>query len=152
VIGWVNLTNASALAPTNQLTWIKPATRSGAIYQGGFTNVLTVEESPWESPLAKTPAIALTNGQLTISNASIVLTYTNVTVSNNNAVLNVGSGPTNTLTGTINPANGQFSLTFENNGKTKTTTKAVGAILQNQTNAGGYFITTTNAGIVTLQP
>jgi hypothetical protein len=152
LLGWVNLTNLDAGAPTNQLAWIKQASHSGTIYLGGFTNILNLARSPWIAPRAKTAAISLTNGQLVISNASIELAYTNVVVSNNNAVLKVGGGPTNSLTGTINPATGQWSLTFENNGKAHTTTKASGAVLQNQTNAGGYFTTTTNAGSVILQP
>jgi hypothetical protein len=59
--------------------------------------------------------------------------------------------PTNSLTGSVNRKTGLFSLTF-GNGNGTNTTMAAGAVLQNQTNAGGFFITPTNAGSINLQP
>jgi hypothetical protein len=38
------------------------------------------------------------------------------------------------------------------NGNGKATTTGLGAILQSQTNGGGYFLGTTNAGLILLSP
>jgi len=149
LLGWINLTNLEAPSPANQLTWIKKPSRAPALYPNGFTNILTLQGSPWTNPPAKEPAISLTNGDLLISNASpeLVFTFTNVTVNNNNVLL--GGNPARTFAGSINPRSGLLTLTFETTNKSSA--KAYGAVLQNQAAAGGYFLTTTNAGSVLLQ-
>jgi uncharacterized repeat protein (TIGR03803 family) len=151
LLGWINLTNLNGAPSTNALAWIKKAARSPALYANGFTNILAVQGAPWTNPPAKTPALFLTNGELVISNANIFLNFTNVIVSNNNALLNLGKTPTNSLTGLIAPKTGLLTVTF-GNGKGKATTTGTGAVLQNQASAGGYFLTTTNAGAISLQP
>ena len=58
-------------------------------------------------------------------------------------------GATNSLRGTLNPKTGALKLIF-GDGDGKATGYA--AFLQDQTNAGGYFVTKTGAGFITLQP
>jgi hypothetical protein len=53
------------------------------------------------------------------------------------------------LGGSINATTGLLKVTFGDNNKETT---GYGAVLQNQTNAGGYFLTTSNAGAILLQP
>jgi hypothetical protein len=55
------------------------------------------------------------------------------------------------LTGTITPATGLLQITF-GNGDGADTTIGYGVILQNSNHGGGYFVTTTNAGAITLEP
>jgi ATP:corrinoid adenosyltransferase len=55
------------------------------------------------------------------------------------------------LTGLIRPATGLLQITF-GNGDGKSTSVGYGALLQNTTNAGGYFVVKTNAGSLILQP
>jgi hypothetical protein len=55
------------------------------------------------------------------------------------------------LTGTIAPKTGLLQITF-GNGAGKATTVGVGAMLQNSTEGGGYFVTKTNAGAILLRP
>jgi hypothetical protein len=85
---------------------------------------------------------------LVISNAGLLLTYTNIAV-RANSLKNLGALPTNSLTGSINPKTGLLTLTFAHG---KTTQDAWAAILQDTTNAGGFFLTPTNAGSLELQP
>jgi hypothetical protein len=92
----------------------------------------------------------MTNGQLVISNTGLFLDFTNIVVSNN-TLTNLGILPTNSVTGFINPKTGLLNLTFAN-GNGIASNSAVGAILQNTTNAGGFFLTSTNAGFLQLQP
>ncbi len=152
LLGWINLTNLQAAAPTNALTWIKQKhlSLSPAPYTNGFTNILSIQGATWTEPPPGSPAIPLTNGQLVISNTGLFLAFTNVVVSNNK-LANLGGTPTNSLTGSINPRTGLLTLTF-GNGKGHATDEAFGAILQDATNAGGYFLTQTNAGSIHLQP
>jgi hypothetical protein len=55
------------------------------------------------------------------------------------------------LSGLITTNTGLLSVTF-GNGSGRSTTTAAGAILQNQTNGGGFFLGITNAGSVSLLP
>ena len=137
--------------PEGDLTWIRPAATNG-LFTNSFTNVLQVQSELWINPPTNTPAVILTNGQLVISNAGagVLLTFTNVAVSNNVLVELGGAGnPANSLTGSINPANGSLTVTFGNGNGTNTTTGA-GVMLQNNNTGGGYFVTTTNAGAISL--
>jgi len=55
------------------------------------------------------------------------------------------------LTGTIAPKTGLLQISF-GNGARKATTASFGAMLQDSTNGGGYFVTKTNAGAILLGP
>jgi hypothetical protein len=145
LLGWMNLTNLQAAAPSNTLTWIKPRTASPARYTNGFTNVLSVAGSVWE-----TPAISLTGGILIISNAALLLDFTNVAVSGN-TLANSGPFPANSLTGSINPKSGLLTLVFDG-GEGPATNIAWAALVRNTTNAGGFFLTASNAGAVIFRP
>jgi len=149
LLGWINLTNLQAAAPPGTLTWIKNPLRSPTRYTNGFASTLSVQGSLWTNPPGSNSAISLTNGELVISNTGLLLTYTNILVSNN-TLKNSGALPTNSLTAAVTPQTGLLTLTFsDNNGKP---TQARGAILQDTTNAGGFFLTPTNAGSLRLQP
>jgi uncharacterized repeat protein (TIGR03803 family) len=148
VLGWINLTNLDAAAPANALVWIKKSSRLTTLYTNGFTNILSVQGSLWTNPPASRSAITLTNGQLVLSNTSLFLDFTNVVV-NGNDLTNRGVSPTNYLTGSINSRNGLLTLSFVSGTNTKA---ASGAVLQNTTDAGGFFLTSTNAGSFLLQP
>jgi hypothetical protein len=88
-------------------------------------------------------------GQLVVSNASLFLAF-NVSVSNNTLV-KLAASPTNLLTGSIAPKTGLLTLSF-GNGNGKTTTPGLLAVLQSQTNGGGFFLGPTNAGFISLLP
>jgi uncharacterized repeat protein (TIGR03803 family) len=151
LLGWINLTNLEAAPPSNSLVWIKKASRSYPPYTNGFTNTLVVQGAPWTNPPAGTPAIALSAGQLVISNANFFLMFTTVSVSKSNTLVKLGTSPTNLLTGSIAPKTGLLTLSF-GNGNGKATTPGMGAVLQSQTNGGGFFLGTTNAGSISLLP
>jgi Divergent InlB B-repeat domain len=148
LLGSINLTNLQAAAPSNVLTWIKNQNASAALYTNGFTNILSSQGALWTNPPAKSSAISLTDGQLVISNSGLFLAFTNIAVSNN-ILTNLSVPPTNLLTGAINPKTGLLTFTFDSGNGTN---RATGVILQNTTNAGGYFLTPTNAGAFNLQP
>jgi hypothetical protein len=140
--------------PTGNLTWIKEASRSSALYTNGFTNQVVVQGSLWTNPLPHTAAIDLPAGQLAISGGGLLSNLTfNVGVSNNNALVKLPGGSTNSLTGSIStvaPKTGLMTITFGDSNRT--TTSGYGAVLQNQTNGGGYFLGKTNTGVIRLEP
>jgi len=149
LLGWLGLESGS---PAGQLTWIKPASRISALYTNGFTNLVVVQISLWTNPLAHTAAIDLPSGLLDISGGSLssLLSF-NVAVSNNNALVKLPGSPTNSLTGSVNAKTGLLTATF-GNGAGKATMAVKGAVLQNVTNAAGFFLGKTNAGSMVLQP
>jgi hypothetical protein len=153
LLGWINLPNLEAAAPGNTLTWIKKASRTPLLYTNGFTNTLVVQGALWTNTPKNTPAILMPEGQLVISNANLLLTF-NVSVSNNNALVKLPGSPTNSLTGSVAPATGLLSLSFGNG---KAAPQGFGAVLQSQTNGGGFFLvpsaaSPTNAGSISLLP
>jgi hypothetical protein len=148
LLGWLGLSNGAVAAPT-PMTWIKPAAKSG-IYTAGLTNLLLVTGSGWTNPPAKTSAVSLADGALTISNTSLTLDFA-VAITNNTVVKASNNTTTNSLTGTIAPKTGLLQITF-GNGAGKAATVGFGAMLQDSTNGGGYFVTKTNAGAILLGP
>ena len=150
LLGWLGI--GKRFAPTGNLTWIKQASHFTALYTNGFTNLAAVQGSPWTNPPPHTAAIDLPSGQLDISGGGLhsALSF-NVAVSTSNTLVKLAGSPTNSLTGTNNPKTGLLTVTF-GNGNGRSTTTGTGAVLQNATNAGGFFLGTTNAGTIRLQP
>jgi uncharacterized repeat protein (TIGR03803 family) len=148
LLGWINLTNLQAAPPPGALAWIKQPLKSPARYTNGFAGALSVQGALWTNPSARTSAISLTNGELVLSNTGLLLTFTNIVLSNN-TLENPATLPAKSLSGSINPKTGLLTFT---NSSGKTTLDAVGAILQDTTNAGGFFLTPTNSGAFWLQP
>ena len=149
LLGWLSLESGS---PSGNLTWIKPASRATALYTNGFANQVLVQGSSWTNPSPNIAAIDLASGQLAISGGSLVTNLAfNVAVSNNNALLRLPGGSTNSLIGSINPKTGLLTVKF-GNGAGKSTRAGTGAVLQNLTNAAGFFLGETNVGSIILQP
>ena len=150
LIGWIGLESG---LPAGNLTWIKEASHFSALYTNGFTNpVVASQGSVWTNSLPHTAAIDLPSGKLEISGGGLLSPLTfNVAMSNNNTLVKLAGSPTNSLTGTNNPKTGLLTITF-GNGAGKATTTGTGAVLQNATSAGGFFLGKTNAGSILLQP
>jgi uncharacterized repeat protein (TIGR03803 family) len=142
LLGRLVLTNG---APEGNLTWIRPADASG-LFTKSFTNLVPVQSALWTNPPANTPIIPTTSGQLIISNTGAPLIFY-VTVSNNNAVVKL-AGATNSLAGSINPKTGLLSVTL---GSGKAAATGAGAFLQTSGSAAGFLVTTTSAGLMSLQ-
>jgi hypothetical protein len=73
LFGWIYLSNLDNSA--NGLEWIKKGSRASVLFPNGFTNVLQVEGSPWIAPAARAPAVNISSGLLTVSNADLNLAY-----------------------------------------------------------------------------
>ncbi|MGA2176590.1 MAG: immunoglobulin domain-containing protein [Verrucomicrobiota bacterium] len=147
LLGWINLeiTNTTGVG----LAWIHPKTSSGR-YKSGFTNIVPgtqVELSPWISP--PTGLAILTNLVIsdTISDSTDLFDFG---VSFSKTFTMSKESGTGFLTGSINPKNGLLKVTF--GGSSTKTTNGFGAVLQNATHGGGYFLTHTNGQAIQLEP
>jgi hypothetical protein len=107
------------------------------------------------------PILNLTNATLLLTNGNLAhgdLIYTNIgtNAGSHNTLTNLEAGntnlsPTNHLLIAINTNNGLVTITFRETGL-RTNTTAHGAVLQNQTNAAGYFLGTNQTGTFILAP
>jgi len=146
LFGWLNLTNMDSTNVTDGLVWIKgPSPNPTLPFSNGFAGLLLTEGSLWANPGAITLAPSNT---LTISNAGLDLNYT-VAIEGVNRLVNASSTPANSLNGTVNLSTGLLQVRF-GNGNGASTTLARGVMLQDTTNAGGYFVMGANAGSITL--
>jgi uncharacterized repeat protein (TIGR03803 family) len=147
LIGALNINDGS---PEGDLTLIRPTGISG-LFPTGYTNNVTVLSGPWANPGKKN--VSTVDLQLNISNAFLInpLAFNVALNFTNDTITALPGGPTNSLTGTINPLNGLMKITF-GNGNGKQTTSATAVYLQNVFNGGGFFFTTTNSGVLTLGP
>ena len=144
LLGWINLglTNTAGVG----LTWIRPPRASG-LYPLGFTNVLSAAQapiSPWTNPPADLGLLTnlIIADTLYMANPAGAVTDS-VAITGSGAITGAG------VTGAVNLRTGQFKVTI-GGGPTKVT--GFGAILLDQTNGGGYFLTKTNAQAVELSP
>jgi hypothetical protein len=158
LLGWLSLTNN----PTNQppqtllgtnLSWIKLSSGSGTSYANGFTNTnITVLGSHYVPPSSGADILFLTNGTLTISNGDLAsaLVYSNLSIAGSKLSNDDPGNPTNKLAVAINPANGTMTVTFRPTGSGRNTVGR-GVVLQNGTNAAGWFLGTNQSGYFLLR-
>jgi len=140
--GTIMATNASWINATNTL--------KTAVYRAGFTNpAATMIGSAYLSTIE--PSLALTDGQVTLEGGNLLLPITNSFIlTSKNALVLTNSGDTNKLTLTINKTSGVISGTFSNPSNPKATITLRGVLLQNQTNAQGYFLGSNQSGTFML--
>jgi uncharacterized repeat protein (TIGR03803 family) len=154
-------------APSGSLTWTKPTISTGGTVSDvrlaqassgelddvttvffGFTNVTAVLGSPWTNA-PNLGAVILTNSELTLSGAGFSPALSNtVSVTGSNSLTWTG-GADDSVSGAINPKTGLLNLTFKYGGTTFT---GLGAVLQNQGQAGGFFRNGLEDGSIQLQP
>jgi hypothetical protein len=148
LFGWLNLTNLNSTNGTNGLIWIKgvPAHPS-LLFPDGFATMLLTEGSPWTNPGVITLS---SSNNLAVSNADLGLDldYT-AAIDDNNKLVNAMSTPANSLSGTINLKTGLLQVRI-GDVDGSLAARGYGAMLQDATNAGGFFVLGTNAGSITL--
>jgi hypothetical protein len=160
LLGWIYFTNEPPqnVSINSSVSWIKPAV-SSILYPSGFTNLVTQVLGSFYTNTAKVgvPVLNLTNATLVLSNGNLkgaALIFTNLNIAKNSLTNLAGAtklGETNYLVFAINTNNGVVTVTFQPTGA-KTNTVAHGAVLQNETNAAGYFLGTNQSGTFTLDP
>lgn len=147
LLGWLNFSNKPPQTLTGWLSWIKPISGPRTLYPAGFANLMTIAGSPFSS--GSGPLLALTRATLIISNGNLAAPLSfNVDLEGTNITKVEGS--TNELSASINRATGLMAVKFRPTGASLDTA-AQGVILQNQTNAAGWFDGTSESGAFWLQ-
>jgi len=149
VCGWLTFSNRPASALSGMLYWFRPEGKTPAVYQPGFTNTATVMGSSYYS--ADKPLLALTNGQVTLDGGNLPFTLTNQIILEPNGTITVSPPNTNKLALTISKTTGAISGSFANPSNPKQTVKINGVLLQNHTNAAGYFLGTSQSGAFLIE-
>jgi uncharacterized repeat protein (TIGR03803 family) len=161
LLGWIYFTNQPPqdVSTNSSVSWIKPAL-ANTLYPFGFTNLTGMLGSPYTNTArAGVPVLKLTSATLLLTNGDLTngfLIYTNIgtNLSSHSTLTNLDAGnphlsPTNYLVIAINTNNGLVTVTFQPTGA-KMNTVAHGAVLQNQTDAAGYFLGTNQGGAFIL--
>jgi len=140
LMGWVFMTNN---APTGTLNWIKTGWTN--FYPNGFTNQTDLIGSRYIIPADKKQVLSQTNGTITVSGGSLSsdLTKTVKLATKNMFVVSLPN--TNQLKASITLATGTFQGSFLISNKAKV---FIGAVLQEQNFAGGFFVETNGTGTV----
>ncbi len=140
------------IVPSSDASWINHTNPvKTALYRTGFTNLtVSILSSPYNP--ATLPLLALTNGQITLEGGNIPDITNQFILTEKNAISVTNAADTNKLTLTINKTTGVISGSFLNPSNVKQTIKINGVLLQNETNAAGYFIGTGQSGAFFVSP
>jgi hypothetical protein len=150
--GWNYFTNHTIISAP-YASWIN-ATNSTktAVYRSGFTNEQAAIIGSFYTSTNK-PLLSLTNAQVILVETSPPFSITDqITLASNNTIkVTDAAGKTNKLTLTIKTS-GLITGSFLNPANAKQTIQVNGVLLQNQTNAQGYFLGTNQSGTFILAP
>jgi hypothetical protein len=145
---WNLFTNGTVDSLPLEASWINTTNSTkAALYRSGFTNQnAQIIGSPYSS--TNKPLLGLTNGVVTLEGGSLSQELSdNIYLSTNNAIVvtNAG-GNTNKLSLTIDKTHGTISGSFVYPTNAKGSISINGVLMQNLTNAAGYFHGTNQSG------
>jgi hypothetical protein len=149
--GWNYFSN-HAIVSDPSLSWINTTNSTKtALYRSGFTNQEAALIGSFYNS-TNTPLLGLTHGIVVLEGGNLPAPITNhIVLSNNNTVLVTNlAEKTNKLVFTLNSSTGTFGGSFANPTNSKLTIPINGVLLQNQTNAQGYFLGTNESGTILL--
>ncbi len=149
--GWNYFSNGAVNAFSGA-SWINPTnTSKTAASRNGFTN----QQANLVGSLYNAnshPLIGLTAGTVTLTGGDLPAPITNpVAFLANSKITFTNAADTNHLTLTINPSTGIISGAFANPLAASIKIPVKGVLLQNQTNAQGYFINNGQSGAFDLE-
>jgi hypothetical protein len=148
VLGWINFSNQPASTLGGALSWIRPAGPSPKVYTAGFTNATSAIGSRY-SVAGGNPALTLDDGEAVLSDFPVSTNLTGaVSISDNNA-LQVAAGAED-LTLTLTASTGLITGTFHFP-VTGKVTPVRGVVLQQQAQAQGYWLDSSQSGPFLIQ-
>ncbi len=156
--GWIEFTNqgssltnlanaASVNLAGSNIMWFR-TNASGKLYTNGFTNVLTAVGSVF-SPTNNTGLLGQPSLEVTLSGGDLIEALSSSVKPSASGKFTVNGNEIPGLKLNLNPASGVFSGSFQSAGKTLS---IKGVILQDQTNAGGFFLGPEGSGSFLLTP
>jgi hypothetical protein len=146
--GWVTFTNLPGVSLEGGAAWFR-TNSSGKLYPHGFTNNVSIIGSAFTPSPAKTPVLGATNFQITLSGGNLPVPLTN-----DATLFLAGKFTTNgpgisKLTLSVATNTGIISGSFLDPA-TVLATPISGIVLQQQTNAAGFFLSTNATGLFQL--
>ena len=146
--GWVTFTNLPGVSLEGGAAWFR-TNSSGKLYPHGFTNNVSITGSAFRPGPAKTPVLGATNFQITLSGGNLPVPLTN-----DATLFLAGKFTTNgpgisKLTLAVVTNTGIISGSFLAPA-TGLATPISGIVLQQQTNAAGFFLSTNATGLFQL--
>ncbi len=141
LIGWLDFTNGDFTGDAN---WFR-------LGGDGFTNSLSITSSTFAPGAGAIPILGVTNLCVSLTGGDLPdVLSNNVTFSNGGKLIPSGSGISN-LVLSVTPASGAVSGSFIDP-VTRRATAIKGVVLQQQSSAGGFFVTTNATGAFVLTP
>jgi hypothetical protein len=132
------------------LSWIKPTQAAARFYAAGFTNLLDLEGSIYQSP-GTNKVLQINIGTVTFEDGNLSQYFTNVvTLGSNNKVTNLTTSQPLVLNITLPTGLFNGSVTVRDGGATKKLLFK-GALLQHQNFGAGYFPGTDETGPVEFE-
>jgi hypothetical protein len=149
-MGWITFTTNADFGPSsnNVVTWIKKdSSESITRYPNGFTSSVELAGSPYIVPGEFDNPINFTSGKVILNGGNLAAPFTNVILSVTNKKVTLSSSSTagtlNNMTIVFTKRNGLFTGGFLN---PAARTNFQGVLLQNKTNAAGFFLGPNQSG------
>jgi hypothetical protein len=153
LMGWVNFTNQT---PEGAVNWVKKVVASSNLvlavssnyYPGGFSNTVDLVSSPYVEPTLAQEPIGFSSGYVLFEEGNLSGPLSNTVSVTAAKVLTQPSTSTSTnkIVVALAKKTGLATFTFLHPETFGRKSVGFGAVLQNQTNAQGYFQGTNNAG------
>jgi len=150
--GWNCFTTNGVILSSTNTSWINATnTSKTALYRSGFTNQEAAIAGSSYTPTNK-PLLELTSGIVILEGGNLPVPITNHIIfsTNNTITVTNAAEKTNKLVLTINTKTGTFGGSFANPTNAKRSITVNGVLLQNKTNAQGYFLGTNQSGVIIL--
>jgi hypothetical protein len=148
--GWVIFTNLPGLSLEGGAGWFR-TNSSGKLYPRGFTNNVSIIGSSFKPGPAKAPVLGAANFQITLSGGNLAIPLTNdASLSLTGKFVTNGPGISR-LSLSVVANTGIISGSFLDPA-TGLATPISGVVLQQQTNAAGFFLSTNASGLFQLNP
>jgi hypothetical protein len=140
--GWIQFTNDSTFA--GEVHWFRVGA-DGNLYKNGFTNSLSITGSSFTPGSSKIPVLQPTNLFLTLGGGGLGANLTNTLTLSDTGKFATNTGNGLKLTLSVAPGTGVIIGTFlDPQSKQPATIK--GVVLQQQSNAAGFFLSTNASG------
>jgi hypothetical protein len=147
VLGWI--TNSVETGLGGDVSWVKTGAAGGSYYRSGFTNDMTIDGSVYTAPATGARALNLLSGTIVASGGSLTGPFTNTFTLSTGNVVTLTSRANSMTNVVITSTNGFFTGSFTHP-VTKLTSTFKGVILQNSTNAKGFFLSTNLSGSILI--
>lgn len=150
VIGWLHFSNALTSDVSGDLLWVRPRNDERKYYPDGYSGTIAARGARYKAPDSGALALNWSNGVFRLSGGNLAMPATNGITLRPASLLDEGGSITN-LTCSINRGTGVFRGRFSHPVSGRRTAYA-GALNQLEGIGAGYFLGSSQGGLVRLEP